>query len=77
MFYRAVDCGPADSRFFSHFSQCFRSFRCSVDRKAVPTGDSVLGLFYGTAANPAMQSVPAARTIAGYDWSCQKLSRVT
>ncbi|CAE7924119.1 DISP1 [Symbiodinium necroappetens] len=43
--------------------------------KAVPTGDSVLGLFYGTAANPAMQSVPAARTIAGYDWSCQKLSQ--
>eukprot|EP00439_Symbiodinium_sp_Y106_P078424 s637_g17.t1 len=42
---------------------------------AVPTGDSVLGLFYGTAANPAMQSVPAARTIAGYDWSCQKLSQ--
>ena len=39
------------------------------------TADSVLSLFYGTAADPAMQSVPAARTISSYDWSCQKLSQ--
>ncbi|CAE7708242.1 disp1 [Symbiodinium pilosum] len=43
--------------------------------KAVATADSVLSLFYGTAADPAMQSVPAARTISSYDWSCQKLSQ--
>ncbi|CAJ1378475.1 unnamed protein product [Effrenium voratum] len=36
--------------------------------------DSVLGLFYGTAANPALQSIPAARTLASYDWGCQKLA---
>ena len=48
---------------------------CIGPRQAVATGDSVLALFYGTAANPAQQSVPAARTISGYDWSCQKLSQ--
>ena len=36
--------------------------------------DSVLGLFYGTAANPALQWIPAARTLASYDWGCQKLA---
>jgi len=35
---------------------------------------SVLSLFYGTAANAAQQSTPAARTLSGYDWSCQTLS---
>ncbi|CAE7196295.1 DISP1 [Symbiodinium natans] len=43
--------------------------------KAVATADSVLGLFYGTAADPMLQSVPAARSITGYDWSCQMLTQ--
>ena len=39
--------------------------------------DSVLGLFYGTASNSALQSVPAARNLNVYDWSCQKLAQST
>lgn len=35
---------------------------------------SVLSLFYGSAANAAQQSTPAARTLSGYDWSCETLS---
>ncbi|CAK9002145.1 unnamed protein product [Durusdinium trenchii] len=34
---------------------------------------SVLRLFYGTAANPAQQSIPAARLLSQYNWSCEKL----
>lgn len=34
---------------------------------------SVLALFYGTASNP--QSIPAARSLSSYDWSCQELTQ--
>ena len=36
---------------------------------------SVLALFYGTASNPALQSIPAARSLSSYDWSCQELTQ--
>mmetsp|Transcript_63841 Transcript_63841/g.149913 ORF Transcript_63841/g.149913 Transcript_63841/m.149913 type:complete len:1002 (-) Transcript_63841:88-3093(-) len=42
--------------------------------KDVPILDSVLRLFYGTASSSALQSIPAARTLSGYDWSCQPLA---
>lgn len=36
---------------------------------------SILALFYGSASTPALQSIPAARSLSSYDWTCEELSQ--